>query len=115
MLLIFSVSTVLGSLLNVFDRFLAYAVAPIMYNLGIIIGAVWLEPKFGPLGLAEGVVLGALLHLLVQVPSIWKVGFRWQMVWRWGETGLKKVFRLALPRTIGLTTPPMVLNPGPLS
>lgn len=100
--LIFSVSTVLGSLLNVFNRFLAYAVAPIMYNLGIIVGAVWLEPKFGPLGLAEGVVLGALFHLLVQVPSVWKIGFRWRILVRWSESGLRKVFSLALPRTIGL-------------
>lgn len=100
--LLFSVSTVLGSLLNVFDRFLAFAMAPIMYNLGIIVGAVWLEPRFGPLGLAEGVVLGALLHLLVQVPSIWKIGFRWRALVDWSETGLKKVFRLALPRALGL-------------
>lgn len=100
--LIFSVSTILGSLLNVFGRFLAYAAAPIMYNLGIIIGAVFLEPKFGPLGLAEGVVLGALLHLLIQLPSTWRIGFRWRAVFDWGESGLRKIFRLALPRTVGL-------------
>ncbi|MDO8495714.1 MAG: murein biosynthesis integral membrane protein MurJ [bacterium] len=100
--IIFSVSMVLGSLLNIFERFLTYAMAPIMYNLGIIIGAVWLEPKFGPLGLAEGVVLGALLHFLIQLPSIWKIGFRWQGVLHWGDKGLRKVVQLALPRTFGL-------------
>lgn len=100
--LIFSASVVLGSLLPVFDRFLALAMAPVMYNLGIILGAVVLEPAFGPLGLAEGVVLGALLHLLIQMPSIWKTGWRWQGVWQWGERGLVKIFRLALPRAIGL-------------
>ncbi len=100
--LIFSASVVLGSLLPVFNRFLAYAMAPIMYNLGIIFGAVVLVPTFGPLGLAEGVVLGALLHLLIQVPSIWKTGWRWRGVLQWGERGLAKIFRLALPRAIGL-------------
>lgn len=100
--LIFSASVVLGSLLQIFDRFLAFAMAPVMYNLGIILGAVVLEPVFGPLGLAEGVVLGALLHLLIQAPSIWKTGWRWQGVLQWGERGLVKIFRLALPRAMGL-------------
>lgn len=99
---IFSVSVVLGSLLQTYDRFLAFAMAPVMYNLGIILGAVVLEPVFGPLGLAEGVVLGSLLHLLIQVPSIWKTGWRWQGILDWGERGLRKIFRLALPRAMGL-------------
>lgn len=100
--LIMGVSLVVGSLLQVFHRFLAFAAAPIMYNLGIIVGAIWFVPKFGPLGLAEGVVLGALLHLLVQWPFAWKMGFRWQMVLDWGEKGLRKVVRLTIPRAIGL-------------
>lgn len=100
--LIMGVSLVVGSLLQVFHRFLAFAAAPIMYNLGIIIGAVWFVPKFGPLGLAEGVVLGALLHLLIQWPSAWRLGFRWQMVLNWGEAGLRKVVRLTIPRAVGL-------------
>ncbi len=99
---IFSVSVVVGSLLQVFHKFFAFALAPIMYNLGIIFGALVLEPKFGPLGLAEGVVLGALLHLLVQLPSAWRVGFRWQSILNWGDKGMKKIFLLTIPRAIGL-------------
>jgi len=100
--LIFSVSVVLGSVLQSFNRFLAYAIAPIAYNLGIIFGALVLEPKFGPLGLAEGVVLGALLHLVVQLPAVWRTGFRWCAVFDFAGTGMRKIFKLMVPRTIGL-------------
>ncbi len=99
---IFSVSVVIGSLLQVFHKFFAFALAPIMYNLGIIFGALVLEPRFGPLGLAEGVVLGALLHLVIQLPSVWRIGFRWQNIWNWGDGGMRKIFTLTIPRAIGL-------------
>lgn len=100
--LIFSVSVVFGSVLQSFNRFLAYAIAPIAYNLGIIFGALVLEPKFGPLGLAEGVVLGALLHLAVQIPAVRRIGFRWQAVFNFTGWGIKKIFKLMAPRTVGL-------------
>ena len=100
--LIFSVSVVFGSILQSFNRFLAYAFAPIAYNLGIIFGVLVLEPKFGPLGLAEGVVLGAFLHLAVQVPAAWRAGFKWQAIFDFGSEGMRKIFRLMMPRTIGL-------------
>ena len=100
--IIFSVSVIVGSVLQVFHRFLAYALAPIMYNLGIIFGAVFLVPKFGPLGLAEGVVLGALLHLLVQLPALRGIGFKWKKIWNFGDSGMIKIFKLMIPRTIGL-------------
>ena len=100
--LIFSVSVVLGSVLQSLNRFLAYAFAPIAYNLGIIFGALVLEPKFGPLGLAEGVVLGAFLHLAVQASAVWRAGFKWKVVFDFTGEGMRKIFKLMLPRTIGL-------------
>ena len=100
--IIFSVSVVIGSILQVFHRFLAYALAPIMYNLGIIFGAIFLVPKFGPLGLAEGVVLGALFHLLIQLPALRGIGFAWKKVWNFGDFGIRKILKLMVPRTIGL-------------
>mgnify|MGYP001581468362 FL=1 len=100
--IIFSISVVIGSILQVFHRFLAYALAPIMYNFGIIFGAIFLVPKFGPLGLAEGVVLGALLHLLIQLPALRGIGFKWKKVWHWGDAGIGKILKLMIPRTVGL-------------
>ncbi|OGN01211.1 MAG: murein biosynthesis integral membrane protein MurJ [Candidatus Yanofskybacteria bacterium RIFCSPLOWO2_12_FULL_43_11b] len=100
--IIFSISVVIGSILQVFHRFLAYALAPIMYNLGIIFGAIFFVPKFGPLGLAEGVVLGALFHLLVQLPALKGTGFKWKKVWNFGDSGMRKILKLMVPRTIGV-------------
>lgn len=100
--IIFAISVVVGSILQVFHRFLAYALAPIMYNLGIIFGAIFLVPKFGPLGLAEGVVLGALFHLAIQLPALRGIGFKWKKVWHWGDVGMKKILKLMVPRTIGV-------------
>ena len=58
------------SVLNSRERFGAAAMAPLVYNLAMIFGAIALVPAFGVQGLAYGVVLGALGHILVQVPSL---------------------------------------------
>ena len=100
--LIFAVSIVAGSVLQASNRFLAFAMAPIAYNIGIIIGAVYFEPLFGPLGLAEGVVLGALLHLTVQFPALFKTGFRWFRIFDYKDEGTLRMLKLILPRSFGL-------------
>ena len=69
-------SAVFGGILQSFRRFLIYSLAPVMYNLGIIFGALFLIKPFGLIGLAYGVVLGAFLHLVVQIPTAWFCGFR---------------------------------------
>jgi putative peptidoglycan lipid II flippase len=63
-------SSIATSLIQVLRRFVIYALAPILYNCGIIFGAIFLYPEFGISGLAWGVVLGALLHLLAQAVPI---------------------------------------------
>lgn len=102
-IIFFGASNIVGSVLNAFKRFFAFSIAPIFYNLGLIVGIVVFYPLFGLAGLAWGVVLGAFLHLLVQLPSVMRLGyrFRWQLLWR--NAGVRKVFRLMLPRTIGLS------------
>ena len=105
--LIFAVSIVTGSVLQASNRFLAFAAAPLAYNLGIIIGAVYFEPLFGPLGLAEGVVLGAFLHLLVQAPALLKTGLRWVKVFNYKDEGTRRVLKLMLPRSFGLAAAQM--------
>ena len=59
-------SNIASSILNAFKRFTAFAIAPVMYNIGIILGIIILVPMFGIQGLAWGVVLGAFLHFFVQ-------------------------------------------------
>ncbi|MEK9177426.1 MAG: lipid II flippase MurJ, partial [Patescibacteria group bacterium] len=63
-------SSIAASVIHVLRRFLVYAVAPIFYNVGIIIGIVFLYPSMGVAGLAWGVVLGAVFHFATQMPSL---------------------------------------------
>lgn len=101
-IIFFGASNVLGSVLQAEKRFLSYSLAPVLYNLGIILGLYTFVPSFGPIGLAWGVVLGSVLHLLVQIPAVLKLGFSWRPLFNWSERGVKQVLKLLGPRTIGL-------------
>ena len=101
-ILFLGLSNVASSILNAFKRFTAFALAPVMYNLGIIAGILILVPWFGVEGLAWGVVLGAMLHFFVQFPSIAKLGFKYKVLFSWRNAGVKKIEKLMLPRTFGL-------------
>ncbi len=101
-ILFFGVSNVVSSILNSLRRFFAFAIAPIFYNLGILFGIIVFYPLMGVAGLAWGVVLGAALHLAIQLPTALRMGYRYRWTLRWRHTAVQKVFRLMLPRTIGL-------------
>ncbi len=75
--LIFSLSGLVMAALQAHQHFLTPALAPSLYNLGQIFGALFLAPRFGVHGLVYGVILGALLHLGVQVPALIRYRFRW--------------------------------------
>ncbi len=100
----FAISSVLGGILNSRKRFLSYALAPIIYNLSIIFGIIFLAPKTQPpvYGLLYGVILGAALHALIQLPAVLKSGFRWRPVLRFREFELPKIIKLMIPRTIAI-------------
>lgn len=95
-------SSILGSLLLAFRRFTAYAVAPVVYNVGIIAGVLLFVPVLGPAGLAWGVVLGALLHLALQLLAAHRLGFLPKPTWRWNHRGLRQIARLFGPRVVSL-------------
>jgi len=101
-LLFFGMSNVLSGILHAQKRFFIYALAPIFYNVGIIVGIVLLVPFFGNIGLAFGVVLGAALHFFVQLPATLKMGFRYRPAIDWRNTGLQKVLELMPPRAFAL-------------
>ncbi|MFH1890007.1 MAG: murein biosynthesis integral membrane protein MurJ [Candidatus Kuenenbacteria bacterium] len=101
-ILFFGISNVLSGILQATKRFMMFALAPVMYNAGIIFGIVFLVGRMGPVGLAWGVVVGAGLHLAVQLPSVIRAGFKWQPVLFLKEKAVKKIGKLMLPRTLGL-------------
>jgi len=100
--LFLGISSILGGILQSFRRFVIYSIAPIFYNLGIIIGALFFVNWWGIYGLAIGVVLGAFLHMLVQVPSCKYLGFNYKLVFNFKSEGMKKLMKIMLPRTLTL-------------
>jgi len=99
--IIFGVSgTVMGAL-NAHQHFLLPALAPSVYNLSIIGGALLLGPRLGVMGMAVGVVVGALLHLLVQVPGLMRYGARYVPTLGLHNPSVHEVGRLMAPRVLG--------------
>ncbi len=95
-------SAIFGGILQSFRRFLVYALAPIMYNLGIIFGALVLVNYFGLLGLAYGVVLGAFCHMFIQIPAAYLCGFRWRPIADFRFEGVRRIFKIMPPRILSL-------------
>jgi len=96
-------SNLFGSLTQAYNRFIIYALAPILYNAGIVIGILLFSKNMGAVGVAIGVILGALLHLLVQVPFVWHSGLlpRFSLWPDWRT--VEKVVKISLPRTLTLS------------
>ena len=99
---IFTLSNVFTSILNAQKKFIVVGLAPILYNFGIIFGLLYLYPKFGILGLGFGVIFGALLHLLVQIPEAIRNGYFWQPALDLKDQALRKMARLFVPRIFGV-------------
>ncbi len=96
------ISSVFGGVLQSFKRFFVYSLSPIMYNLGIIVGALYFAPRWGVYGLAWGVVMGAFFHMAVQLPAVLKLGYRYAPIFNFRNTQVKKIGALMVPRTFGL-------------
>jgi putative peptidoglycan lipid II flippase len=96
------ISGVLGGILQSFRRFFVYSLSPIFYNLGIIAGAIFLAPRFGLIGLAFGVVAGAFLHMAVQLPAVFSLGFKHFWKIDWCDSNTWRIARLMVPRTMSL-------------
>jgi len=96
-------SNLFAGILQVYRKFLVYALSPILYNLGIIIGIGVLYPRFGLTGLGIGVVLGALMHFGIQVPVVARKKFipSFSMSFDWPL--IKKVVFTSLPRAFTLS------------
>ena len=88
--------------LTAHQRFFAQALAPLCYNGAIIVAAGVFAPHSGVGALAWGVVVGAVLHLGIQVPSLWRTGWRPARSLGLGDEGVRKVGRLMLPISLGL-------------
>ena len=100
--LFLAAGAVATSALNARGRFAAAALAPLVYNVGIIGGAILLVPSLGVAGLAIGVVVGALGHVLVQLPPLIRLGARLRPLVDLGDHQARLAVMLMVPRAIGL-------------
>ncbi len=101
---IFGVSGLMMGVLNAHQRFLLPALAPSMYWIGMILGLVFLVPSMGVFGLAWGAVLGAALHLAVQIPDLLKLPYRQYIpTLGFSNQSVREVGRLMIPRLLGVS------------
>jgi putative peptidoglycan lipid II flippase len=101
---VFSISGMAMGILNAHQSFLLPALAPSMYNIGLIVGALVLARTGGQpniYGLAWGAILGSCLHLSVQIPSVFRLA-RVRFLPSWRVPGVREVFLLMGPRMLGL-------------
>lgn len=101
--IIIGVSNMLSSVTQMFKKFLVTALSPVMYNIGIIIGIVAIYPFLGVTGLAIGVVIGAILHLAIQIPTLIQIGFLPRFTTAISFSELASIVKTSVPRTIGLS------------
>ena len=125
--ILLGISSIFSGILQYSSLFFAYSLTPILYNVGIIFGIVFLLPLsgFDLRALAYGVVLGALLHLLIQIAPVLKTGFRPRFSFNFRLLGLQRIFKLMIPRTLGagafhinliiITAIASTLSPGSIS
>jgi len=108
-LIFISLSAVVMGILNTKGRFFIPALASSFFNLGSIIGGTalaYILPRYGQpaiVGMAVGTVIGGMLQLGIQLPSLFQTGFRYKPTLSISDPGLKKILRLMLPATIGLS------------
>jgi putative peptidoglycan lipid II flippase len=94
-------SEVVSRFLNIHQHFVYPALAPAVYNVPIILTALVLGPTLGSAALAAGVVLGALLYFVIQLPAAFKLGFRFRAGLDVGDPALRRIGSLMVPRMIG--------------
>lgn len=97
---LFGLSSLLSSFAQVQKKFISFAIAPLFYNFGILVGIIFFRQWFGMIGIIYGVVLGALFYFLIQLPTLislhklpkFDLNIDWALI--------RRVMKLSLPRTL---------------
>jgi putative peptidoglycan lipid II flippase len=101
-IILFGISGLVMGMLNSHQVFLVPQLAPSMYAIGMIAGVFLLPASWGIYRLAWGALMGSALHLLVQLPTLFKLKFAYQLIFGWKIPQVREVFRLFLPRIFGV-------------
>jgi putative peptidoglycan lipid II flippase len=103
------ISSLCGVITQLTHRFVLYAISPLLYNIGIIFGVAVLYPFYGLSGLVAGVVLGALGHLLIQIPFVFKSEYRFGINFTFDWVLMREVLAVSIPRALTLSVNQIVL------
>ena len=103
------VSSLCGVVTQIGHRFVLYAISPLLYNLSIIFGVVVLYPFMGLSGLVSGVVIGAFLHLAIQLPLVLRSEYRFGITTSFDWILLRDIFAVSVPRALTLSVNQIVL------
>lgn len=107
--ILLGISGLYGVITQLAHRFVVYALSPLLYNAGIIVGIVFFYPTYGLAGLGWGVVLGAVLHFLVQWPLVRKSELRISLDFQFDWRKLREVLAVSIPRSLALSMQQLVL------
>lgn len=100
--LLFTISSFLTGVLQSHRRFLIPAIAPLLYNIGTIIGIITLSSRLGIYSAAIGVVFGALLHMLIQLPAAGNLGYWPKPLFKPKHLGVRSMIKMMPPRALAL-------------
>ncbi len=104
------IAGIVSAVLQARHRFFVFALPPILYNVCIIFGVVFLVPLFGPKGLAFGVLAGGLAQVLVQIPALKEMGFKFRFGFDLQDSGLRRVIKTSLPRVAALAMSQLTIS-----
>jgi putative peptidoglycan lipid II flippase len=97
-------SNLLASITQIHRRFFIYAISPVLYNIGIILGIIVFYPIWGIFGLGLGVVLGAFMHFAIQIPFVLKQKMFPKFIFPIKLSFIKSIIYTSLPRTITVSS-----------
>ena len=100
--ILFAISNTLGNILMSFKHFLAYSLSPILYNLGIILGIIFLHEEIGVYSASIGVLIGSALHCLVRIIDVTTTEYKYKPELSIKHPAFKKIIRLMIPKSISL-------------
>jgi len=101
--ILIGLSNLIGTVTQLFRNFLIFSLSPVFYNVGILFGVIFLYPKFGVYGLSIGVIIGAMMHFLIQVPVVIKNNFFPKFTFKINWKEILHIIKISAPRTLTLS------------
>ncbi|HLP86584.1 MAG TPA: lipid II flippase MurJ [Candidatus Paceibacterota bacterium] len=101
--ILIGLSNLIGTVTQLFRNFLIFSLSPVFYNVGILIGVIFIYPKFGVYGLSIGVIIGAFMHFIIQVPIVVKHNLFPKFTFKINWHEILNIVKLSAPRTLALS------------